>query len=1386
MKPLTSIKQNAFLLLAILFLQFASGFIAPANAFNAKFYKSGHQTDCDYVEYKLTYNKPFFGWLDEGSQDTIVSEAIRIRDVLPEGLSIQSATIAGDVTGPGGGLMLAPEIKTTNHANDTLVWKKLHLSKTDLDGLGNADDRQFTITILAKIDKSKFLAPKMVSNQAKASGPATVFSHDLALPEDGDPVNGEPTLILIDVSDCPDDTGSGDPIGEACFKVEHGEIECDPKGAGVFIYKMNIGPEYGGKVIELVSTTPGVSIFPPSQIVPAGGGVLAWTIHGAVPGMSVHLVANGLTDGDVKHVAGPKDGLGLCCVQKIIIVIPVDIDCPPPLPLLCENGDEGCLPPSPPPPPCDPEWEDCLCDPKVEKCDPPENKKPKLQLDKRVINDWCLPNGDGTATCNYTIRIWNAGAAPFNGPVTVRDRYPNGAPISSTFNPVPPWVCGPDGAADKFVCTGNVNLPPFAVTSLTVNAIVSIAGYPSREVENCAMLKEQAGQPKSCAIAKLPVTDPKQPNLKLTKNCKPAETLTATDGSGVVCKITVTNNGAAAAFGPISINDVTTLVGGGDGAITIDSVSTDTPAADWTCSAVPADNLNCSIDGTNVGPGVSRSFVLTFSNIELSQQRYKNCVKGLVSGGGDVHTFDSVCVEGGADPAGPKPGEDPNDISVEKTGDSICDSKNPCHFEITLKNGNNKDFSGKLAIIDGITDTNGGLVAGAAISVSPPFGCALEPTSLPFGCVADVTLGAGQSRTHKVIVMLPQNDNNTPTDASVPLSSQNGMRNCVLIGEAGILSADIGDTLEGAGSAQANEGSPRYACHDFNTKEPRQCTSGMVLNKTGKCQCPSGTRWNGRRCFGDVPPIRITDPIPPITGKDPVCPRGMNHFRSFKGKPLGYALRNVRSNGHTIICGEPRCDRGWSLYHHRSTIPRGWTKKQIGRPNSKYKFWCAKAAKKPSLQCWNDRWTQISSSQIHNFRAKRYTVKPRSKNGQTIWCAKPGKTPPVQCWSGWKQINDNQIRSYEKNGYDVKPRGTKGKNQIWCAKHPIRAPLECWSGWTKVWLGEIAAYKHKGYDTKSRGRGKRRIWCVKPGKPQRCVPGPNEYRNKQNQCVCKRNYHRGSSGICLKNFTAPQTCDKPWKQIMPGQIKSFKNKGWKIKHLGGSGVVPVICTKPGTKQCKANEQMTSRGCLCKRGYQRDKYRRCVKKPTNHTLNCRKGWSKVPGTRVNHFKKKGYSIQSRGKGKRRIWCVKPGNKPTGPTISCSGGGKPMRTSSSVKAQWYCSCPTGKKAVKAGKSHYRCVNKTVPQTCAKGQTKVTSSKAYRRYKKLGWTLKRKKGYWCGRRPIIIQSCTKLGKIGKWPKCYNKPIINYKPKITCESIGKVGKWPKCYPLKKPSILF
>ncbi len=909
MKPVQFFKR-AIRLLALAGMAMAGlcsgpGAAAPAPAhdrLHPSFTKTGQQIDCDTVRYDIRFSYPAGVGLEAISPDELAKWKMQLRDKLPAGLTVLSATISGDVTGPGGGAVPPYAVAISKKE---LTWSGLHFSKTDLDGLGVPGERAFTVTIFAKIDRSKFPAPTSVSNQANlrveaGGGTVNIKSHDPALPEGGEP---EPTKIVIDVTKCPDDTGGGDGGDDApaCFRVETGEVECDQDHPGDFIYKMHVGAEFGGKTIELVATTPGVSIFPPAQVVPIGGGVLTWHISGAVPGMTVHLVANGLTDGEVKHVSGPKEGLGLCCVQKIEIVIPVDLDCPPPPPP-CKDGDDNCPPPGdgcepggpdcpkppcekgdddcpPPPPPCDPAWEECPCDPQKEDCGPGDDRgKPKLHLDKLRLDDLCIPNNDGeTATCHYKIRIWNGGDAVYSGMLTVHDRYPNGAPVSSTFSPTPPWSCGPDGGPDRFICTaGIIVLPPAAAIDLTVTTVVKIADYAnSHEVKNCASLAQEENRPVHCAT--IPVGQPHEP---------------------------------------------------------------------------PSNN-------------------------------------------------------------------DPGDISIEKTGPSRCDPGKPCVFRITITNNSPRPFNGPVAIVDGVSNGGGAVVPGSSVSVTPPFGCDSEPTSLPFGCVAHVSLAAGQRRTHQLTVYVPASGTAQPGSL---------LKNCAMIGDPAVLDADVDELLSTApGNDHRDVPVGRHtSCHSFEFGTA-QCSNGMVLNNTGVCVCPAGTRWNGRRCFGK-PPVKIPPvTVPPLNIADPVCPRGYERFRSFRGKPLGYELKQVNSHGKRIICGIPRCDRGWSLYHNRTAIPSGWRVKRIGRRNSRYRFWCAKPRK---VENCPSGWHKFPRGQ----QPKGWNVLKRLyDNGRSV-CAQPVREPlPLHCRKGWTQVRAGEIRGYKAKGYHIKRRG-KGRHVIWCVK----------------------------------------------------------------------------------------------------------------------------------------------------------------------------------------------------------------------------------------------------------------------------------------------------------------------------------------------------------------
>ena len=66
-----------------------------------------------------------------------------------------------------------------------------------------------------------------------------------------------------------------------------------------------------------------------------------------------------------------------------------------------------------------------------------------------------------------------------------------------------------------------------------------------------------------------------------------------------------------------------------------------------------------------------------------------------------------------------------------------CVAGQPCTFEITITNGSDSAFSGRVRIGDAMEALGAGRIDNVAISkITPPFGCDSEPTTLPFDCEA--------------------------------------------------------------------------------------------------------------------------------------------------------------------------------------------------------------------------------------------------------------------------------------------------------------------------------------------------------------------------------------------------------------------------------------------------------------------------------------------------------------------------------------------------------------------------------------------------------------------------------------------------------------------------
>ncbi|AEH85228.1 DUF11 domain-containing protein [Mesorhizobium opportunistum] len=931
------------------------------------FTKTGTQRGCDYVVYSLSFGlrgDPQ-GFADPGLAARLSKLRIEFKDQLPHGLAIVNVNVSGDGTDSSGGPLPGATISNSAGPNDTATVSDFRISASDLDGSGAPNERVITFKITAKIDHAAFPSPTIVDNQGlikvtNGTGTGTIIpSQDPGKPDDGDYKTGAKTSIKIDLTKC---NPPPPPPGKECFKVERGTVDCVP-GGGAFIYHMPVGPEMGGKWVQVSTATPGITIIPDTQLVPAGGGVLNWKIVGASPGDVIHLTVTG-----IETYAGPKEGWGLCCTQTIDIVIPRDQKCPPrdKEPDLkvekradvtrctmgggCDftirvtnvgtapyNGkivlDEVTLPAgstlsSGPNPPwvCAPGTTPMICTHPVttlnpgasvdlklgfkpaggwqgsslrncatynygasgkplfgsqsndrgcasipicrrgdrdRDCQPPVEKKVDLILKKRARVPVCTADG----ICYFVIDIINNGSATYNGPLTVIDNYPGGAPASSTFGPSPPWTCGPNGPGQFRCDNAGISLPPGASTPIVVKAVMP-AGYQSDTVENCAAVKPIPGEVdltnnRACAKERFRHPNGGKPTLRITKVCNGS----LAGAALVSCRITVISLGTAAPTGPVRVNDAATLVAGGT-PVQIQTVTPD--GAEWACGPVPANALYCKIPGAVMTPGTSRHFDVTVS----ANGEFENCARGSYGpapGDDVVYPIGQACAKGGGS----------STIRVEKTGDRECRLGQPCSFDITISNDGTSPFSGPVRIGDAIGVEGLGRLDGVEItSIDPPFGCSPEPATLPLSCIANLSLGAGESQSHHVTVVIPDDGRLANLQGDV-----NG-QNCV-----GVLSPDTrveggGDVLsKDAANAQGDRGKA-YACHPFiiTHEVKKECSPGFVMNDAGRCVCPEGTTFRNGQCTGGGTNVLPTPPPPKrcvllegqIRTEDGrcVCPRG--------------------------------------------------------------------------------------------------------------------------------------------------------------------------------------------------------------------------------------------------------------------------------------------------------------------------------------------------------------------------------------------------------------------------------------------------------------------------------------------------------------------------------
>ncbi len=322
-------------------------------------------------------------------------------------------------------------------------------------------------------------------------------------------------------------------------------------------------------------------------------------------------------------------------------------------------------------------------------------------MDLRITKDPRTLACSADGVCTFNIRVFNNGSHVYAGPLTVIDEYPTGVPASSTFEPTPPWACGPIGGG-QFQCNHpGVVLLPGAFIPIAVKAVIP-DDYPGDLIRNCAKVNAIPGETnlannRDCAEMRIPNRDPGQPALRILKTCESGPA-----GAAVSCRITVTSVGTAAPTGPVRVADAATVLGAG---VPVQILTVTPDGAEWACGPVPANSLSCQIPGAVMTPGTSRHFDVTVQSPTYG--RFENCARGSwgpAPGNDIVYPFGEACAQGGTT------------INVEKTGDLECQVGEPCTFEITITNSGTAGFSGPVRIGDAIGVEGFGRLEGVAIT----------------------------------------------------------------------------------------------------------------------------------------------------------------------------------------------------------------------------------------------------------------------------------------------------------------------------------------------------------------------------------------------------------------------------------------------------------------------------------------------------------------------------------------------------------------------------------------------------------------------------------------------------------------------------------------------
>ena len=988
----------------------------------------------------------------------------------------------------------------------------------------DAEGLYLTVTALATFDRTRF-----------ADGDHIRIDSELDAFSRGSTIHEAHTFsdVVLDLKDCdgaappalpeapPLPPGVPAPGPDAdvgsCLVVEGGDVECDPLNPGIYIYKMGVDASHAGQMIELAPTTPGIGVFPPSQVVPAGGGVLEWSIDGAAPGMTVEFIVNGFHTDIIGHVSGPREGLGLCCATEFKIVIPVG-DCPPPP---CPGP--GC--PPPPPPPC--EGADCPPPPP-----PPGELEPNIQVVKDATVTSCTLDGN----CTFHIVVTNTGPGIYSGPLAIDDwTTPDLIPTTGiTFDPSPPWTYGIAADGTPFFLHPSVTLGIGDSRDLTVTFAPG-PDWPADAINNCARFNypqsEHApfGDPNDdrdcevipiCVQGQCPGEEPPQggePQLAIAKDLISDDGTTCSlqaDGrASCVFKVTITNTGSAPQTGPIVLTDAFPTG-------PVESFDWE-PKATWTCAEDGGpDRYRCEYSGPALPPGAEMLLVIQAVVASDNPAReVQNCAAlEQTPPAGD-------CATGDLPQAEAPPSEGAADLKLDKSCEPLDDlGRFKC--TLTVTNTGTAAPSGTVTLVDETTNDPGGTPI-LANQVTPDaadlWTCADEPANQVSCTIDGAQLGPDQS--HHV-------------DIEFQISpGQTGYKNCV----EGLNTTDDVHTFANKCVSSEPEAKPKEDEKGEKGEEGEKgkCASGMVLNDKGLCACPEGSTWNGRRCAG-APETPAPPPPPPPA---PTCEqKGMiGDWPDCKSRPERKRCPKDWIGDYEPDCKKPTCEQKGMIGDWpdcKSTpepvpCPKGW--------KGKYQPNCTKPTcqEQGMVGDWPNCQKLVPCPKGWKGKYQPNCTKPTCQEQGMVgdW---PNCQKLVPCPKGWKgkyQPNCTKPTCQEQgmvgNWPNCQklvrcPKGWKGKYQPNCTK-PTCQEQGMVGNWPNC---QRLVRCPKGW------KGKYQPNCTKPtcqeqgmvGNWPNCkklVPCPKGWKGKyQPNCTPPQNPQSGGSTGCPKGQYFSQTVKK--------------------------------------------------------------------------------------------------------------------------------------------------------------------------------------------------------------------------------------------------------------------